>query len=70
MYLVMSCGCIECSTSSVGELNMDPITVGNWIRNSQGALWFIKVGKGVLDGLAQDNDRAMEDNQNDGDLQV
>ena len=33
--------------TTVGESNMDPITVGNWARNPQGVLWLIEVGEGV-----------------------
>ena len=46
------------------ELNMDPITVGNWTRNMQGVLRFIEVGEGVSEGPVAENAEIAEDHEN------
>ena len=40
-------------TNTVGELNTDCISVGNWSRNPQGVLWFIVVWEGITEVTEQ-----------------
>ena len=46
------------------ELNMNPITVDYWTRNTQGVLRFIEVGEGVSKGPVMENAEAAEDDRN------
>ena len=55
-------------TANAQEMNMDPITVGNWTRNSQGVLRFIEVGEGVSKDpekaeIAEDHDNSFIENE-------
>ena len=45
------------------ELNTDPTTVGNWTRNLQGVLRFIKVGEGVSEDPVAENAEIAEDHE-------
>ena len=38
---------------AVGELNTDPISIGNWSRHPQGMVWFIEVGERITEVTKQ-----------------